>query len=108
MRNPEVEPAVGDLVKGVVMFRSERLDLVFRPYYRVLEVRQALFAVTGPSPTKMTTYGNVLFEWLGVRERLDGSVKAKPPYGHFRLVTLNEWRNLFHGPEPAVDPVSHE
>ena len=107
-RNPEIDPKVGDLVKGVVMKRIEELDLVFRPYYNVLVVRYALFAVTGPKPRKLTTYGNVLYEWLGVREHLDGSIKAKPPYGHCYLVTLKEWRELFDGPESAVEGVSHE
>ncbi len=86
-RDPQVDPEVGDVVKGVVMHRSEQLDLVFRPYYNVLVARKNLFAVAGPGPRFLTTYGNVLYEWLGVRERLDGSVKVKPPYGHCYLVS---------------------
>lgn len=107
MRDPKIDPQVGDIVKGVVMKRIEQLDLNFRPYYNVLIVRESLFAVTGPKPKKLTTYGNVLYEWLGVREHLDGSIKNKPPYGHCYLVTIQEWRELFDGPEPAVQGVNH-
>ena len=95
-------------MKGVIMHRSEEMDLVFRPYYKVLVVRNSLFAVSGPKPKMLTTYGNVLYEWLGVREHLDGALKCAPPHGHCFLATLEQWRKLFDGPEPAVQGVSHD
>lgn len=106
-RDPRAVPQEGDLVPGVPIFESEKINLVFRPYYRVIIVRRALFAVTGPPPKRMTTYGHILYEKLGVREHLDGSIKAKPPYGHCYLVTPEQWHKLFDGPEPSIEGVTH-
>jgi hypothetical protein len=106
-RDPKIDPKAGDVVKGVELFKHENLDLIYRPYYNVLIARKALFAVTGPKPRKLTTYGNVLYEKLGVREHFDGSIKNKPPYGHCYLVTIEEWRELVTKPEPTVEGVNH-
>ena len=107
-RNPRIDPQVGDLVRGVEKLRWEANDLVYVPYYRVLIVRKALFAVTGPPPKRLTTYGHILYEWLGVREHIDGSIKNMPPYGHTYLVRDDQWRALFDGPEPTIERLTHE
>jgi hypothetical protein len=105
-RNPKVNPLAGDTVRGVELFRTESLVAV--PYYNVLLVRDALFAVTGPSPRNWTVYGNILFEKLLVREDPGGTSPNKSsPYGHLKLVSLEEWRRLCVTAEPAVDRLSH-
>ncbi len=105
-RDPKVDPRAGDVVRGVEIFRNACLVAV--PCYNVLLVRDALFAVTGPSPRNMTVYGHVLFEKLLVREASNGTVINKPPYGHLKLVDLEEWRRLCVTAESAVTRLSHE